>query len=111
MIPWLIAAGVGALLVAAFWDDVVDWLKDLTQKIANLFRNIGHAAKVLAQKIAKGIMKIFHVLFYKKDTKWYKETTRCEVEESQVPEWAKRGVGEYEADMTDAYRQKLSLEI
>ena len=102
---------VGGLLFAAFWDEIVDWLKDLVREIKNAFRNIGHSAKLLAQKAARGILKLIHVLFYKKDTKWYKETTRAEVEESEVPEWAKRGVGEYETDVTDTYRRELSLEI
>lgn len=111
MIPWLIAAGVGALLVAAFWDEIVDWLKDLVSKIKDLFRSIGHKAKLLARKIAKGILKLIHVLFFKKDNKWYKETTRAEVDESEVPAWAKRGVGEYETDVTDTYSRELALEI
>ena len=46
MIPALIAAGVGALLVAAFWDEIVDWLKELTSKIANLFRACLQSDKV-----------------------------------------------------------------
>ena len=109
MIPWLIAAGVGALLVAAFWDEIVDWLKSLTQKIANLFRSIGHAAKIFAQKVRGAVLKIFHVLFYKEDNKWIKETTRAEVDESEVPAWAKAGVGANETDVTDTYKQELSL--
>ncbi|MBR6013429.1 MAG: hypothetical protein IK062_06565 [Selenomonadaceae bacterium] len=109
MIPWLVAAGVGALLVAAFWDEIVDWLKELTSKIANLFRNIGHAAKIFAQKVRGRILKILHTLFYKENNKWIKETTRAEVDESEVPAWAKAGVRSNETDVTDTYKQELSL--
>ena len=109
--PWLIAAGIGALFVAAFWDEIVDWLKDLVSKIKNLFRGIGHAAKLFAQKAARGILKIIHKLFFKQDNKWYQETTRTEIDESEVPEWAKRGVSEYETDVTNTYSRELALEI
>ena len=109
---WLVAAGVGALFVAANWDKVVDWLRDLTRRIVDAFRGgIGNAAKLFAQKIVRGVFKLIHVLFYKEGPQWVKETTRAEVDESEVPEWAKRGVGANETDVTDTYRRELSLEI
>ena len=111
MIPWLVAAGVGVFLAAAFWDELVDFFKTLTQKIAELFVGIGHAAKIFAQRVARKIHRVLHVLFYKEDEKWIKETTRAEVDESEVPEWAKAGVGEYEKDVTDTYKQKMQLTL
>lgn len=109
MIPALVALGVGAFLVVSFWDDIVDWLKSFARKIKEIFAKIGHAAKIFAQKIKGAIMRIIHILIYKEDGKWFEEKTTRELDESQVPEWAKAGVAATETDMTDKYKQKLSL--
>lgn len=111
MIPALLALGVGALIVMACWDDIVDWLRSFTRKVKNFFRNIGHAAKIFAQKVRGHIMQVIHRVFFKENNQWYQETTRVEVEESEVPEWAKAGVAASEKDVTEKYRQKLSLTL
>ena len=111
MIPALIALGVGALIVVANWDEIVDWLKSFTRKVANFFRNIGHAAKLFAQKVKNHVLQIIHRVFFKENNKWYQETTRVEVDESEVPEWAKAGVAASETDVTEKYKQELSLTL
>lgn len=111
--PLLIGLGIGALFVAAFWDEIVDWLKSFTKKVAEAFRKggIGHAAKIFAQELKNGVMNIIHRVFFKEDNKWIRETTRAEVDESEVPEWAKAGVAQSEVDVTERYKEKLSLEL
>lgn len=111
MIPGLIALGLGALIVAACWDDIVDWLKSFTRKVANFFRRIAHAAKLFAKKVKNRVLQIIHRVFYKEEDQWYQETTRTEVDESEVPEWAKAGVAQSETDVTERYKQELSLEL
>ena len=111
MAPWIIALGLGALFVAANWDKLVNWLIDFTRKVANALRNIGHAAKIFAKKLVNKVFQVLHRLFYKKDDKWIQETTRTEVPESEVPEWAKAGVAQSETDVTDKYQRELQLTL
>jgi len=109
--PWIIALGLGALFVAANWDKLVNWLKDFTRKVANALRNLGHAAKIFAQKVGNKVFQVLHRVFYKEDNQWYQETTRTRVDESEVPEWAKAGVAQSETDVTDRYQRELSLTL
>ena len=111
MIPALIALGVGALVVMACWDDIVDWLRSFTRKVKNFFRNIGHAAKIFAQRVRNYMFQVLHRVFFKENGKWFQETTRVEVEESEVPAWAKAGVANSETDVTDKYQRELSLTV
>ncbi len=111
MIPALIALGVGSLFVLAYWDEIVDWLKDFTSRLAGFFSRLGgHAAKIFS-RIKGAFLQVIHRLFFKEDQKWIEETTRREVPESEVPEWAKRGVQESEQDVTQRYQQELQLTL
>lgn len=111
MLPALIALGVGALIVMACWDDIVDWLRSFVRKVKNVLRKIGHAAKIFAKRLSNGLFRILHIVYYKENDKWYKEATPVEVEESEVPQWAKDGVASYETEVTDRYKNTLSLEM
>ncbi len=108
MIPALLA--IFGLFVLANWDEVVSTLKNVCNKIANAFRNIAHSAKVFAQRVGSKFQTIYRV-FYKEDNKWFQETSRMEVPESEVPEWAKAGVAQSETDVTDRYQRELSLTL
>ena len=111
MIPALIALGIGALIVAANWDDVVDWLRSFTAKVKAALAGLGHAAKLFAQKVKDRFLRIMHRLFYKEDGKWFEETTIREIDESEVPAWALEGVSAQEKDVTQKYKQELSLTL
>lgn len=108
---WLIPAIIGGLFVVAYWDELVSTLKDICSKVAEALRNVGHAAKIFAKKLANKVFQILHRLFYKEDNKWIQETTRVEVSESEVPEWAKAGVAQSEVDVTNKYQRELSLTL
>ncbi len=111
MIPLIIGLGIGAFLVVTFWDDIVEWLVSFTESISEAFRKIGHATKIFAKKVKDKAFQVLHRLFYKEDKKWIEETTRREVPESEVPEWAKQGVQESEHDVTETYKQELQLTL
>lgn len=111
MLPVLVAIGVGTLFVIAYWDELVDWLKDFCRRIiTNLGRFFRFGAKLFA-KIVNGDYSLTHRLFYKKEDKWYQQETIREVDESEVPAWAKEQVYASEKDVSGRYEQKLNLEL
>ena len=73
MLPLLagLALLVGGIIVVAYWDDIVDWLKDFIPKVAQFFRDlpkkIAHAAGMFIQKVEKGLAAIRHKLYYKEE--------------------------------------------
>ena len=81
MLPFLIGLGalVGGVLLVAFWDDIVDWLKDLVSKLKSMFasavKKIAHAAGAFIQKIENGLAAIRHKLYYQEEGEWVEETT------------------------------------
>lgn len=113
MIPALIAIGVGAILVMANWDKVVDWLRGFASKIRDLFRNVGHAAKLFAKKASGRIMQLIHKLYFRdeKTNKPMLKTTIAEVSEDEIPDWALSGMSQKETDVTSRYENKLELTL
>ena len=121
-IPWLIAIGVGALIVASYWDEIVDWLKRFTREVLAIFKEhqrLKPATKILAMitgnpALAEGLTLayiLYHRIFYKENGEWYAETTTAKVPPSEVPAWAKSGVNESEVDVTSRYQRELSLTL
>ena len=108
MVPALLV--LFGLFVLANWDEVVSALKNVCNKISNALRNIAHSAKVFAQKVGSKFQTIYRV-FYKEDNRWFQETSRMEVPESEVPEWAKIGVAQSEVDVTNKYQRELQLTL
>ncbi len=109
MLPALIAIGVGTLLVVAFWDEIVNWFKDFIPKVKNALRGLYNRAKVFAKRVKEATIRIIHKVFYKKDDKWFEQATTREVDESEVPEWAKAGTRE--KDITEKMEEELKIEI
>ena len=56
-------------------------------------------------------MTLVHKLYYKENGKWIEKTTTREIDESQVPEWAKAGLLEKETDVTARYQKELELTL
>ncbi len=109
MLPALIAIGVGSLLVVAFWDELVNWFKDFIPKVKNVLKGLHNRAKIFAKRVKDTIIRIIHRLFYKKDDKWFEQVTTREVDESEVPEWARAGTRE--KDITDKMKEEIKIEI
>ncbi len=86
-IPVILAALAigGAVVVVAFWDEIVDWLNDFIPKVEKAFRDIAHGAQVLGEKINSKIVEIKHKLFFKENNKWMEKSTIRQIDESAVP--------------------------
>ncbi len=115
MIPVLIGAGVlvGGYLVVNHWDEITGWLKDFLPKIQDALKAIGvseYAGKLFST-VTNGALTLIHRLYYKENGKWIEKTTTREIDESQVPEWAKAGLSAKETDVTERYEKELELTI
>ena len=107
----LIAGLVGGLLVVASWDEIVNWLDELLPQIKEKLSGIvKHSAKLFSS-VKNNILSLYHKLYYKENGKFYEQVTTREIDESQVPEWAKADLAEEETDVTNRYKEELQLEI
>ena len=115
MIPVLIGLGaiVGGYLVVANWEEVTKWLQDFLPKIQEILKSTGiadYAAKLFSS-VEDGVLRLVHKLYYKENGKWIEQTTTREIDESQVPEWAKAGLNAKETDVTERYEKELELTV
>lgn len=97
MIPWLVAGAIGAVLVASFWDEIVDFLKDVWREIKNFIRDamtmgVEAAGATFIKRIVRKAAMAFINKFYKKKSngKWEITTKTAEVEESEVPAYIRQ---------------------
>ena len=115
MIPLLIGLGavVGGYLVVTNWQEIEGWLKEFLPKLQNALKDAGivdYAAKLFSS-IEGNVMRLVHRLYYKENGKWVERTTVREIDESEVPAWAKEGLGEKESDVTARYEKELELSV
>ena len=115
MIPLLLGLGalVGGVLVVANWQEVENWLKEFLPKLQNTLKDIGvvdYAAKLFSS-VEGNVMRLVHRLYYKENGKWVEKTTVREIDESEVPAWAKEGLSAKEKDVTARYEKELELTI
>jgi hypothetical protein len=115
MIPALLALGaiVGGYLVVTNWQEVENWLKEFLPKLEKTLRDVGvvdYAAKLFSS-IEGNVMRLVHRLYYKENGKWVEKTTVREIDESEVPAWAKEGLTTKERDVTDRYQEKLEVTV
>ena len=115
MIPALLAIGavVGGVLVAANWEEVEGWLKEFLPKLQTALKETGivdYAAKLFSS-VNGNVMRLVHRLYYKENGKWVEKTTVREIDESEVPAWAKEGLTAKESDVTARYEKELELSV
>ncbi len=114
MIPVLVlGALVGGLVVVTKWDEITKWLEDFLPQIQTAMKNLGigdYAAKLFSS-VEDGALWLVHRLYYKENGKWIEKTTTREIDESQVPEWAKAGLSNKETDVTSRYEKELELTV
>ena len=111
MIPWIVAGLIGGVLLVAFWDEIVNWLKDLIPKIQQAFQAIAHAAAAFIEKVEKTLAAIRHKLYYKENGQWIEETTTRKIEVSEVPERIRRKLGYGEEEITEEVEAELGMEL
>ena len=115
MIPLLIGLGaiVGGALVVANWQEVENWLKEFLPKLKTVLKDAGvydYAAKLFSS-VEGNVMRLVHKLYYKENGKWVEKTTVREIDESEVPAWAKEGLTAKESDVTARYEKELELSV
>ena len=115
MIPLLLGLGalVGGALVVAKWDEIEGWLKDFLPKVQIALKEAGiydYAAKLFAS-VEGNVMRLVHKLYYKENGKWVEKTTVREIDESEVPAWAKEGLTAKEQDVGARYEKELELSV
>ncbi|MBQ6006871.1 MAG: hypothetical protein IJL14_11640 [Selenomonadaceae bacterium] len=112
MIPVLIGLGV-AYLVYSNWQEVEGWLKEFLPKVQDVLKQAGiydYAAKLFSS-IEGNVMRLVHKLYYKENGKWVERTIVREIDESEVPAWAKEGLSAKESDVTARYEKELELSV
>ena len=114
MVPLLVlGALVGGALAVANWQEVENWLKDFLPKLQSVLKQTGivdYAAKLFSS-IEGNVMRLVHKLYYKENGKWIEKTTVREIDESEVPAWAKEGLTAKESDVTARYEKELELTV
>ncbi len=115
MIPLLLGLGalVGGALVVANWEEVENWLKDFLPKLKTALKETGivdYAAKLFSS-VEGHVVRLAHKLYYKENGKWVEKTTVREIDESEVPAWAKEGLSAKEKDVTERYEKELELSV
>ena len=116
MIPALLAAlAIGGILVVAFWDDIVNWLKKLAREIKAMFsrisKKIAHAVAGFIQRVENGLAAIRHKLYYKEQGQWVEETTTRKIKESEVPPRIRNLISSQEEDITEELEDELQLSL
>lgn len=100
-----IIAGIG--IVAAFWNDLVDFLKKAVQKVQQIVAGIVYGARVFIQKLYEGVKEISRH-YSKVDGHWQETTVTKTIPESKVPkEILQRANGYSELDITDELEMQL----
>lgn len=116
MIPVaLIALGllVGGTAVVLNWQEIESWLKDFLPKVQSALKDVGivdYAAKLFSS-VEGNVMRLVHKLYYQENGKWVEKTTVREIDESEVPAWAKEGLTAKERDVTNRYQEKLEVTV
>ncbi len=115
MIPLLIGLGdlVGGYMVVTNWQEVENWLKSFLPKLQDVLKETGivdYAAKLFSS-VEGNVMRLVHKLYYKENGKWVEKTTVREIDESEVPAWAKEGLTAKESDVTARYEKELELTV
>lgn len=115
MIPLLLGLGavVGGYLLLTNWEEVENWLKEFVPKLKTTLKDVGivdYAAKLFSS-VEGNILRLVHKLYYKENGKWVEKTTVREIDESEVPAWAKEGLTAKEKDVTERYEKELELSV
>ena len=112
---FLLAGIVGGVLLVAYWNEIVSWLKNLVEKLRSAFRSmskkIAHAAAGFVQRVENGLAAIRHKLYYKEEGQWIEETTTRKIDESEVPASIRAKIRWQEEEVTDELEDELDLTL
>lgn len=106
LIPLLLGAAVVGI-VAAFWKDLVNFLRKAVQKVQQVISGIVYGCRVFVKKIHEGVKEISRH-YSKVDQHWEETTVTRVVSESEVPsEILERARANEELDITDELEMQL----
>lgn len=112
---WLLAGIVGGVLLVAYWNEIVDWLRNLVEKLRGVFRSmskkIAHAAAGFVERVESGLAAIRHKLYYKEEGQWIEETTTRKIDENEVPASIRAKIRWQEEEITDELEQEMKLSL
>ena len=99
MIPliWLVGvAAIGAVALAVYWKEIVEWLKRVYEKLPDCINHI------------KNIMNYYS--YNEKTQKWTETTVSKEVNENDVPKHIREKMAQTaKVDISDELQEKLEL--
>lgn len=106
LIPLLLGAAVVGI-VAAFWKDLVNFLRKAVQKVQQIISGIVYGCRVFVKKIHEGVKEISRH-YSRVDQHWEETTVTRVVSESEVPsEILERARANEELDITDELEMQL----
>jgi len=107
------AAAATAGVIAAFWDDLKNWLSTLVKKVMKVVKAAVVGVKVFAKKIAEGFQEIAKSYQLDDQGKWHKTTVTKTVSESEVPPeiLAKAKRMNQEVDISQELERELKLVV
>ena len=101
----------GLYLVVTYWDEIVNWLKDLIVEVKAALKDLGNAIEIFIQRVKKAVIKFITKVYYQKQGKWIEEKTTREIPEAEVPEHIRRKVQSRETNITKDMEQELELAL
>lgn len=104
---WGAAIIAGAGIVAAFWNDLLGFLRRATEKVQQLVAGVVYGFKVFVKKIQEGFKEISRH-YSKVDQHWEESVVTRIITESEVPPYIReRAQANVELDITDEMEMQL----
>ena len=112
MIPLLLGALAVGVLIAANWDDIVDWIRDSVAKIKEAFQTWKNKITILVNKVKEDIITFIERVRYRENGEVIEKLTEREIDESEVPaEILARVKGKRKIDVTEDMSKLMELEL
>lgn len=111
MIDWIII-GIGALLIAANWDKVKEWIRKIVDGIYEIVKatveGVIYWTEITAEAIGKGYVKIVHKITEKINEEELETTTHTtKVKIKDAPDYVKAKLKEAENKPVDIKKEIL----
>jgi hypothetical protein len=101
----------GLFLVVTYWNEIVNWLKELVIEVRAALKELAHAIDVFVQRVKKAAIKFITKVYYKAQGKWIEEKTTREIPEAEVPEHIRKKVQSRETNINKEIEQELQLTL
>ena len=102
----LAAVVIVGVVCAIFWNNIVDWLKKVGNKISEKLQKVVYGTKILATKTS-GKLKNISKNYVRSGTEWEEYVITKEITEDEVPDYIKALAESEEIDITKDLELKL----